>query len=61
MERKRYRQVFYFSNHNTSNIPNLLNLNVKLGLAYQTKCDNMFSDHKTDHIYFTFLGYVPGV
>ena len=50
-----------FSNHDTSNIPNLSNPSVNLGLAYQTTCDDMFSDLELHHIYFTFFGYVPGL
>ena len=46
----------YFSNHDTLNIPNLSNPNVNLSLAYQTKCDNMFSDPESDHIFSHFLG-----
>ena len=57
MEQKRYRKFFiYFSNHDTSNIPNLSNPNVNLSLASQTKCNNMFSDPKSDHIFPHFLG-----
>ena len=41
----------YFSNHDTSNIPNISNPNVNLSLAYQTKCDNMFSYPESDHIF----------
>ena len=56
MERKRYWQVLSFSNHDTSNIPNLSNPNVNLSLAYPKKCDNMFSDLKSDHIFSHFSG-----
>ena len=43
---------FYpFSNHDTSNIPNLSNPTINLSLEYQTKCDNMFSDPQSDHIF----------
>ena len=45
-----------FSNHDTSNIPNLLNPKVNLSLEYQTKCDNIFSDPESDHIFSHFLG-----
>ena len=44
-----------FSNHDTSNIPNLSDPNVNLGLVSQTKCDDMFSDSKSDHIFSQFL------
>ena len=47
---------YHFSNHNTSNIPNLLNLTVNLSLVSQTKCDDMFSDPD-----LTLLEYVPVV
>ena len=47
---------YLFSNYDTSNIPNLLNLNVNSSLAPQKKCDNMFSDPKWDHIFSHFLG-----
>ena len=57
MKQKRYRQVIsYFSNHDTSNISNLLNPNVNLSLASQTKCDNVFSYPELDHIFSHFLG-----
>ena len=45
-----------FSNHNTSNLSNLSNPNVNLSLASQTKCDNVFSYPKLDHIFSHFLG-----
>ena len=45
-----------FLNHDTSNIPNLSNPNVNLGLASKTKCDDMFSDPESDHIFLHFLG-----
>ena len=48
-----------FSNHDTSNTTNILDPNVNLGLASMTKCDNMFSDPESDHIFYIF-GYVPG-
>ena len=44
-----------FSNHDTLNIPNIFNLNAILGLVSQTKCDDMFSDSDSDHIYSHFL------
>ena len=44
-----------FLNHNTSNIPNLSNLTVNLGLVSQPKCDDMFLDLKSDHIFSYFL------
>ena len=48
---------FYpFSNHDTSNIPNILNPNANSSLASQTKCDNVFSDPESDHIFSHFLG-----
>ena len=56
MGRKRYRQVYLFSNQDTSNIPNLSNPNVNSSLASQTKCDNIFSDPKSDHIFSHFSG-----
>ena len=43
-----------FSNHNTSNIPNLSNPTVNSSLASQTKCDEMFSDPESDHIFSHF-------
>ena len=46
----------YFSNNDTSNIPNLLNPAVNSSLASQTKCDNMVSDRQSDHIFSHFLG-----
>ena len=52
---------YLFSNHDTSNIPNILNPTVNSSLASQTKCDNMFSDPESDHISIIFLGYVPGL
>ena len=56
MEQKRDRRVYQFSNHDTSNIPNLSNLNINSSLASQTKCDNMLSDPESDHIFSHFLG-----
>ena len=51
-----------FSNHDTSNIPNLSNTNVNLGLAYQTKCGDMFSDldsgNTFSHFSVTYLVYI---
>ena len=47
---------YLFSNHDTSNIPNISNQTVNLSLAFQTKCDNMFSDPESDHIFSHFLG-----
>ena len=48
-----------FSNHHTSNIPDLLNITVNLSLAYQTRCDDMFSDPESDnilsHFFVTYL------
>ena len=44
-----------YSNHDTSNIPNMLNLKVNSSLVSQTKCDNMFSDPSSDHILSHFL------
>ena len=41
-----------FLNHD---IPNISNPNVNLGLASQTKCDDMFSDPESDHIFSHFL------
>ena len=46
----------YFSNHHTSNIPNISNPTVNLSLASQTKCDDMFSDTESYHIFLYFLG-----
>ena len=46
---------YLFSNHDTSNILNLSNPNVNSTLASQKKCDNMFSDPKSDHIFSHFL------
>ena len=52
----------YFSNHDTSNISSLSNLTVNSSLAYQTKCDNIFSDPELDHISLylsgTYLVYI---
>ena len=48
--------IIYFSNQDTSNIPHLLNPNVNLSLTSQIKCDNMFSDPESDHIFPHFLG-----
>ena len=45
-----------FSNHDTSNISNISNPNVNSGLAYQTKCDHVFSDPESDHISSHFSG-----
>ena len=45
-----------FSNHDTSNIPNLSNPRVNSTLASQTKCDDMFSDPESDHIFSHFWG-----
>ena len=47
---------YIFSNHDTSNISNLLNPNVNLSLASQKKFDNMFSDPKSDHIFSHLSG-----
>ena len=47
---------YLFSNHDTSNIPNLLHPTINLSLASQTKCDSMFSDPKSDHIFSYLLG-----
>ena len=46
----------YLSYHDTSNIPNITNPTINLSLAFQTKCDNMFSDPESDHIFSHFLG-----
>ena len=52
----------YFSYHDTSNIPNLSNLNLNSSLASQTKRDNIFSDPESDHIFShlsgTYLVYI---
>ena len=57
MERKCHQQVLsIFYNHDTSNIPNILNPDVDLSLAYQTKSDDMFSDPESDNIFSHFLG-----
>ena len=56
MERKRYRRVYLFLNNDTSNIKNPSNPNVNSSLAFQTKCDNMFSDIQSDHIFSHFSG-----
>ena len=45
-----------FSNHDTSNIPNLSNLTVNSILVSQTKCDVMFLDPDSDNIFLHFLG-----
>ena len=45
---------YLFSNHDTSNIPNLSHSTVISSLASQTKCDNMFSDPDLDHIFSHF-------
>ena len=45
-----------FSNHDTSIISNISNPNVNSSLASQTKCDNVFSDTQSDHIFSHFLG-----
>ena len=45
-----------FSNHDISNISNLSNLTVNSSLASQMKCDNMFSDPQSDHIFSNLLG-----
>ena len=47
---------YLFVNHDTSNIPNLSNPTVNSSLASQTKCENMFSDLQSDHIFSHFLG-----
>ena len=49
------------SNHDTSNIPNISNLNINSSLESQTKCNDMFSDPESDHIFSHFWGYVPGL
>ena len=46
----------YFSNHDTSNIPNLSNRTLNPSLVSQTKCDEMFSDLELDHIFSNSLG-----
>ena len=43
-----------------SSSSNLYNPDVNLSLVSQTKCDNMFSDPKLDHI-FPFFRYAPGL
>ena len=60
MKKKVINRFYLFSNHNTSNIPNILNPTVNLSLASQTKCENIFSDLYLDHIFHIFLGYLPG-
>ena len=53
---------YLFSNHDNSNITNISNPNVNPSLASQTKCDNMFSDPKSDNIFShlsgTYLVYI---
>ena len=53
---------YLFPNHDTSNILNISNPNVNPSLLSQTKCDNMFSDLQSDHIFSlfscTYLVYV---
>ena len=53
---------YLFSNHDTSYIPNILTPNLKLSLASQTKCDNMFSypqlDNNLSHFLGTYLVYI---
>ena len=48
--------LIYFSNHDTSNISNILNPNVNLSLASQTKRDHVFSYPESDHIFSHFSG-----
>ena len=43
-----------FSNEYTSNISNIYNKNESLSLAYQMKCDNMFSDPELNYIFSKF-------
>ena len=45
-----------FSNHDTSNIPNLSNTKVNSILASQMKCDDKFYDPELDHIFSHILG-----
>ena len=51
-----------FDNHYIPNISNLYNPNVNMSLASQTKCDNMFFDTESDHIFshfpVTYLVYI---
>ena len=54
VEQKRYRRFYLFPNHDTSSIPNFSNPTINSSLAYQTKCDNMFSDLESDHIFSHF-------
>ena len=53
---------YIISNHDTSNIPNILNLNINSSLASQNKCENMFSDPELDNIFShlsgTYLVYI---
>ena len=42
-------------NHDTLNISNISHPNVNSGLEYQMKCDDMFSDPESDHIFSYFV------
>ena len=54
MEQKYHWRFFDFSNQYVSNISNIFNLNLNMGLSFQTKCDRMFSDLESDHIFSIF-------
>ena len=49
----------YFSNHDTSNIPNFSNPTVNSSLASQTKCHKMFLDSESDHMFLLVCGNYP--
>ena len=47
---------YLFSNHNTSNIPDISKLIVNSSLAYQKKIDDTISDPESDHLFLHLLG-----
>ena len=48
--------LYQFLNYDNSNIPNISNSKVNSSIASQTKCDDMFSDPESDHIFSHFSG-----
>ena len=63
------KRRFYFTLHSyfsllsnpyISNISNIYNRDKNLSLAFQTKCDHMISDTKSDHT-FHFFVYLLGL
>ena len=61
MEQKYHQRFSLLSNIYKSNTSNIYNPDVNLSLAYQTKCDNMFSYLKSDYILSYFQLRTNGV